>query len=711
MWMMRAITGDPVIEHERLPYARNFKLAQQETAAGPFQGAALGEYFRRGGWESENVNNKTPGPNYVSPIFTTFYTLADVGNILLFGADDELRRRVRLAADRLLAWQKPDGSFDVGYLRESPGQLVYPDLTDYRATWYGLLVAHRVLGDPACLQAARRGADWFIANALRTGRFLGVCDDARLPRDFQVIFAAQALLELAEVTGEARYRHAAIETAQHYATQVYTHPTPSTQPRTFNDHEVEQWQTSQAGLSFEHAGFSGSAPSRGPILLAAHAGAFVRFAELTGEQLFLDMARAAARGRDEWVDPASGWPSYYWNAGNTESGKFPWHGWWHLGWMIDYLLAEARLRSQGRISFPRGFMTAKVGASAPYGFAAGTVYSRAARLWMPPGLVKGDNPEVDVLTAMSTQGRTLLVIALNGRPENQTATLTIDPRSVSPGELADMTGWRSVAGSLTRVGELAWKTTIPAYGHAVLSVDLTLSPDPQGQQPRSLEVTGMPRSPVVAWSYWKATTSWAEWREAGGTAWKGTPAQDGYRFRAPLDLSGVPAGDVQIRLACKASDGSVGYSQPIVHRVYDPDGPNLALGRPVEASSVYSAAYPPEKAVDGDRADTASRWLSAVGDGRPTFTVTLAAAAALRLVRVYSGGTLQRQVAVDFDVEARSGGGWTTVATVRGNTSPMADVLLSSVTADAVRLVFLRPSSDAVNVARIFEVEVYDKLK
>ncbi len=45
MWMLARISGDPVLQATRLPYARNFKLTQQDTVAGFFHGSAAGQYY------------------------------------------------------------------------------------------------------------------------------------------------------------------------------------------------------------------------------------------------------------------------------------------------------------------------------------------------------------------------------------------------------------------------------------------------------------------------------------------------------------------------------------------------------------------------------------------------------------------------------------------------------------------------------------------
>jgi hypothetical protein len=82
----------------------------------------------------------------------------------------------------------------------------------------------------------------------------------------------------------------------------------------------QDWEISQSGLSFEHGGIFGSANTHGPIQLASHAGLFVRMHQLTGEKIFIDMARAAAWGRDAFVDPKTSVASYYWRAMNRGAG-------------------------------------------------------------------------------------------------------------------------------------------------------------------------------------------------------------------------------------------------------------------------------------------------------------------------------------------------------------------------------------------------------
>jgi hypothetical protein len=470
MWMLARISGDSVLGKTRLPYARNFKLVQQQGEAGFFQGAAVGQYYL----SKSNKFTEEWGP-YVEPIGLTYYTMLDIGNVLLFEPGDaELKERLRLGAEKLLAWQHPDGHWEVAYDRQSEKPR-FTELRDLRPTFYGLLVAYRVLGDQKYLDAARKGADWFVAHAANRGHFLGVCGDLRFVPDFATGQSVQALLDLFDLTRDARYRDAALRTARIYTASVYTHPVPTREKKVVNGTVREDWEISQAGLSFEHGGSVGSASIHGPILLASHAGMFVRLYGLTSDSLYLDMARAAAWGRDAFVHQPTGVASYYWRATNAGAGPYPHHAWWQVGWITDYLLSEAQLRSGDQIVFPRGFVTPKVGPHQTYGFAPGRVFGQPARLYLPEGLVRVDDPQVDYWGAAATQSKRLFILLLNNDDENRSTGVQLDPEKILPGRRVALRKVALLDAAGTPKTDLPvagnWKISLPAFGLAVVSVE------------------------------------------------------------------------------------------------------------------------------------------------------------------------------------------------------------------------------------------------
>jgi hypothetical protein len=428
MWMLANITRDPVLLEERLPFARNFKLEQQQSGEGFFKGAAIGQYYL-----SKSKKFTEEWGAYVEPMALTYYIMLDIGNILLFDSTDtELKERLRLGAEKLLQWQHPDGHWEVGYDRATE-QTMFTDLKDYRPTFYGLLVAYRMLGDQKYLTAAIKGADWFIKEAANKGFFLGVCGDLRFAPDFATGQSAQAMLDLFEITGDKKYQQSAIDIARLYTTSIYTHPIPSREMKSINGRPRQDWEIAQAGLSFEHGGTFGSANIHGPILLASHAGLFVRMFALTGDSLFINMARAGAWGRDAFVDSASSVASYYWDAMNRGSGPYPHHAWWQVGWLTDYLLAEMSLRSKGAISFPQGFIAPKVGPHKSYGFAPGKVFGNVASLLLDKEMIRVDDPYIDYYAAKTTNGKEFYLLLLNNDDEKRTVEVKLDTRLLSNG--------------------------------------------------------------------------------------------------------------------------------------------------------------------------------------------------------------------------------------------------------------------------------------
>ncbi len=419
-WMLASLTSDSALRNHRLPFIRNFKIAQQQDEPGFFHGAPKGQYYLA----KKKVFVEEWG-SHVEPIGLTYYTLLDIGNILLFEpGDTELRKLLKAGADRLLAWQREDGSWPVA-LSTGTHEPIFTDLEDGRPTFYGLYVSYRVLNDPGYLEAAKRGADWYIEKAL-DGSFIGVCGDVRFVNDFATAQGAQALLDMYDVTKDKKYLDAAIQIARIYTASVFTYPIPDRKKVTRKGKEWEAWQMSQVGLGFEHGGTIGSGVLSGPILLAGHAGMFVRMFQLTGDSLFLNMARAAALGRDAFVNEQSRVASYYWTGFDNGPGLFPHHAWWQVGWIMDYLVAEMEARSGGKIRFPRGFVTPKVGPHQTVGFADGTIDGQPVKLILPPDLLKIDNPNIDYLMARPEGDEDCYLIFLNQQQQPNSFNWEID---------------------------------------------------------------------------------------------------------------------------------------------------------------------------------------------------------------------------------------------------------------------------------------------
>ncbi len=423
VWMLSKLTKDSSLNHNLLPYIRNFKI-QQQVKDGFFKGAVQGQYYL-----AKSKKFTEEWGNHFEPIAITYYTMMDIGNMLLFEKNDkELEALLKNGAERLLTWQKEDGSWDLAYDRES-FKPIYTDLKDLRPTFYGLMVAYELLKDEKYLKAAERGAQWYITNAVNKGHFVGVCGDARFVNDFATAQGAMALLDLYELTRKDKYLEAAVKTARMYTTSIYTHPIPTEQVKMVKGTARKDWQISLVGLNFEHGGIMGSAVDHGPILLTSHCSFFLKIFSYTKDSLFLDLARCAALGRDAFVNPDTKVASYYWTRFNEGAGPFPHHAWWQIGWIYDYLVAEAELRSAGTVNFKRGFMTPKVGPHKSLAFTAGTIEGKPVNLFLSnSSSIVLSNSNVDCLTALSEDGKSLFVILLNQQNQANNFTLHIPPQ-------------------------------------------------------------------------------------------------------------------------------------------------------------------------------------------------------------------------------------------------------------------------------------------
>ncbi|WP_313533499.1 glycerophosphoryl diester phosphodiesterase [Sphingobacterium athyrii] len=469
MWMLATLTGDNKLKQQRLPAALNFKLQQQQQQPGFFYGSAAGQYFL---YRSQRFTEEW-GP-YSEPIGTSYYMLMDIGNILLFEPDrSDLKQALRKAADWLLSKMHPDGHWKVAYDNKT-GSAMFEDVSDLRPTFYGLLVAHQLLKDEKYREGAIKAANWFVRHAVEKGWFLGVCGDTRFAPDFATAQSIQALLDMYTLTGDLRYQTAASQVARYYTTSIYTHPIPTREVKHVNGIDRQDWEISQVGLGFEHGGIMGSANHHGPILLSSHAGLFVRLYAQTKDSLLLNMARAAAWGRDAFVDANTGVASYYWDAMNKGAGPFPHHAWWQLGWITDYLLSEAAVRSNGNISFPSGFITPKVGPHRSYGFEKGSIFGKPVDLKMKKGLISLDNAHIDYILATNSDNKELYVVLLNNSVDPQQARLKLDA-----GHSRDLFGLvqkevyllnSDGADEMRMAASSDWKISLPATGLKIMKI-------------------------------------------------------------------------------------------------------------------------------------------------------------------------------------------------------------------------------------------------
>ena len=402
------------------------------------------------------------------------------------------------------------------------------------------LERYLLTGETEALAKTRNLADAYLHKNILTAPTVELSPEPF----FNVTFVPdwEGLLRMYEVTGDQRYLDGAVRGARQLMTSVWTQPAPPADDMTVHpggcyegssptyvwwkgpvkfklgnprrpgdtpEHRAPAWIPSNVGLGFEQPSTYSRLDSGGAMIYqSAWAPNFLRLAAYTGDAMFETYARNATLGR--WGN----YPGYY-VVGFTDlplNPRYPYEGpdvsWIyyhhilpHLAWTIDYLVAEAMLRSNGKIKFPsqrqHGYVWFD---SREYGHAPGKVLDTDnAWLWFDRDVVRLDNPAFNYLLA-HTRNR-LCVVLMNEKPTAEKIAIHF-----LPGKLGLAEGTATTLTAVTPDGRdvpvnyenRCAQLTVAARGLVVLNLTGVnihipahqLAPDPQpGPQPGAITLS------------------------------------------------------------------------------------------------------------------------------------------------------------------------------------------------------------------------------
>ncbi|MBM3790259.1 MAG: hypothetical protein FJW35_07885 [Acidobacteria bacterium] len=325
-------------------------------------------------------------------------------------------------------------------------------------SWPNALALYRATGKSHYLQRAIQGADAYLESRIERMQTDFRGPDAGQPL-FWTSFAPDwiKLLELYEETREPRHLNAAVAGARRYAMFIWYSPRipdeeilvnkggiapwywylqgKGRKPMTAPEERVPAWRLSEIGLSSES---SGTSSGHRAIFMANYAPWMLRLGYYAGDAFLRDTARSAVVGR------YANFPGYHINTARTtiyEKPDYPLrphkdltvnsfhynHIWPMASMLLDYLVTDAFVRSDGKIDFPSRFIEGYAYLQNKfYGDRPGRFYDSAnSFLWMPKGLIDTGTVELNYIAARDDRG--LQIALMNQSTDPVRSTIRINP--------------------------------------------------------------------------------------------------------------------------------------------------------------------------------------------------------------------------------------------------------------------------------------------
>ncbi|MCC5928644.1 MAG: hypothetical protein JJU28_05305 [Cyclobacteriaceae bacterium] len=205
----------------------------------------------------------------------------------------------------------------------------------------------------------------------------------------------------------------------------------------FPEEWAPAWRLSEIGLTPES---SGTCQGHRAIFMANYAPWMLRIGYLTGDEFLKNVAKAAIIGRYR------NFPGYHINTARTtayEKYDYPLRPHKELSvnsfhynhilpmavMLLDYLITDAEVRSEGAIQFPSEYIEAYAYLQNKYyGHKKGVFYGDSVWLWMPQQLLQLSSKEINYISARSDDQ--LMISLMNQSPEDIKLNLSINEKIV-----------------------------------------------------------------------------------------------------------------------------------------------------------------------------------------------------------------------------------------------------------------------------------------
>ncbi|MBD2847594.1 cadherin-like beta sandwich domain-containing protein [Paenibacillus sp. IB182496] len=349
---------------------------------------------------------------------------------------------------------------------------------DHAKRWLQpLMAAYRLTGESEYLSDARKVADDYIAYRLEEAATDYYDAQSSFWTDLAPMY--YALLELYELTGEAKYEAAFVAGMKPFAQYIQLAPQVPEGEVTLGGQTVPAWSLSEIGLTSEAAGTSHS--HRG-IFMPYYSGYLALAAAYADDDFLRDLAASSLIGRygnypgytlrGEY-SPVFGDPDYplqwYATYSNTAHMNHPLP---MASMIIEYMVADAFDRSERGIVFPSRYSdTGAYFKNKVYGDRPGRFYDeQGVNLWMPKELLTTDNKQANYIAGY---GNGKLYLALTNPSDTaQTVTVQLNEELVTYGASHTARLWQGdIEQGAVQLLDGAVTVTIAAGGLTALAID------------------------------------------------------------------------------------------------------------------------------------------------------------------------------------------------------------------------------------------------